>query len=251
MKITVKEAKSSGPALKEAKRALKGFYKDVDKAIDKFGYGLESFEKFKRDLEDDGFYELFGESTNVDNLDGLYDRVDRQIARIKKALSTTWTGFDISPETQGSWLCAILRVEGLDEAVGYKATAANEARSDKAMKIGPIKVTVDDPFKSYNGQTSLFVKIEVPLKDKSGDSWDRDTPIDMSDLKGNSLESILKRLYRTTIGTALFNADYVEILKDKYDFGTFAKWEEDMLADKAGINALKTEIKQRLESFKG
>ena len=126
----------------------------------------------------------------------------------------------------------------------------NESRSNKAMKVGPIKVTLDDPFKSYNDRASLFVKIEVPLKDKSSDPWDRDTSIDMSNLKGNGLESILKRLYRTLIGTVLFNADYVEILKDKYDFGTFAKWEEDMLADKASIDALKNEIKQRLESFK-
>lgn len=126
----------------------------------------------------------------------------------------------------------------------------NEARSNEVMKVGPIKVTVDDPFESYKDQVALFVKIEVPLKDKSGDPWDRETSIDMLDLKGNGLESILKRLYRTLIGTALFNADYTEILKDKYDFSTFAKWEEDMLADKASIDALKAEIKQRLESFK-
>lgn len=128
--------------------------------------------------------------------------------------------------------------------------AVNEARSNKAMKIGPIKVTVDDPFKSFDNQAHLFVKIEVPLKDKSGNPWDDDTSIGMHDLEGNRLEAILKRLYRKLMGTVLFNADYEEILKDKYDFGTFAKWEEDMLADKASIDALRAEIKQRLESFK-
>lgn len=127
----------------------------------------------------------------------------------------------------------------------------NEAKSSfKTMKVGPIDVTVEKPFKSYDNQAHLFVKIEVPLKDKSGDPWDDDTSIGMHDLEGNRLEATLKRLYRKLIGTVLFNADYVEILKDKYDFGTFAKWEEDMLADKAGIDALKNEIEQRLESFK-
>lgn len=127
----------------------------------------------------------------------------------------------------------------------------NEARSDKAMKIGPIKATLDDPFKTHSGRTALFVKIEIPLKDKSGDLWDNDTSVDMSDLKGNRLETALKSLYRKLIGTVLFNVDDEEILKGKYDFSTLAKWEADMLADKASIDVLKAEIKQRLESFKG
>ena len=127
----------------------------------------------------------------------------------------------------------------------------NEARSSyKTSKLGPIKATVDDPFESFSGRAALFVKIEVPLKDKSGDPWGSDTSVEMSDLEGNRLETILKRLYRKTIGMVLFNADYVEILKAKYDFGTFAKWEEEMLADSANIEALKAEIKKRLEDFK-
>lgn len=126
-----------------------------------------------------------------------------------------------------------------------------EARSSfKTMKVGPVDVTVEDPFKSYNNQAHLFIKLEVPLMDDRGEKWDRDTSVGKFELEGNRFEDILKSEYRQIIGTALFNANVVEILKDKYDFGTFAKWEEDMLADKAGIDALKAEIEQRLELFK-
>lgn len=127
----------------------------------------------------------------------------------------------------------------------------NEAKSSfKTMKVGPVDVTVEDPFKSYNNQAHVFIKLEVPLTDDRGEKWDRDTSIGKFELEGNRFEGILKSQYRQIIGTALFNANVVEILKDKYDFGAFAKWEEDMLADKAGIDALKNEVKQRLESFK-
>lgn len=127
----------------------------------------------------------------------------------------------------------------------------NEAKSSfKTMKVGPIKATVEDPFKSYDNQARLFIKLEVPLTDDRGEKWDRDTSVGKFELEGNRFEGILRSEYRQIIGTALFNANVVEILKDKYDFGTFAKWEEDMLADKAGIDALKAEIEQRLESFK-
>lgn len=127
----------------------------------------------------------------------------------------------------------------------------NEAKSSfKTMKVGPVDVTVEDPFKSYNNQTHVFIKLEVPLTDGRGEKWDHDTSVGTFELEGNRFEGILKSEYRQIIGTALFNANVVEILKDKYDFGTFAKWEEDMLTDKAGIDALKAEITQRLESFK-
>lgn len=127
-----------------------------------------------------------------------------------------------------------------------------EAKSDyKVMEVGPINIVVEEPFKSWDDHADLFIKLEVPLTDERGEKWDRDTPVGKFELEGNRFEDILKSQYRQIIGTALFNANAVEITKDKYDFSTFAKWEEEMLSDKVGIDALKAEVKQRLESFKG
>lgn len=127
-----------------------------------------------------------------------------------------------------------------------------EAKSDyKVMEVGPINITVEPPFQSFNDRVALFIKLEVPLTDERGEKWDRDTSVGKFELEGNRFENILKSQYRQIIGTALFNANVVEITKDKYDFSAFAKWEEEMLSDKAGIDALKAEIEKRLESFKG
>lgn len=126
-----------------------------------------------------------------------------------------------------------------------------EAKGDyKVMKVGPIDVTVEEPFKSWGDRTALFIELEVPLTDRRGEKWDRDTSIEAPELEDNRFEGILKSQYRQIIGTALFNANVVEIREDKYDFSAFAKWEKEMLADKAGIKALKDEIKKRLDSFK-
>lgn len=124
----------------------------------------------------------------------------------------------------------------------------NEARSSyKTFKIGPVKVRLEDTFSGHGG-TSIPLVVEVP---PGGEDWDCDTFVTKDILNGNKLANLLKEQYRIIIGTALFNANRDEIVKSKYDFNTFAKREEEMLADSANIEALKAEIKKRLEDFKG
>ena len=130
----------------------------------------------------------------------------------------------------------------------YLAQGKDEARNDyKTFKIGPVKVRLEGAFSGHGG-TSIPIAVEVP---PGGEAWDRDTFVTKDILNGNKLANLLKEQYRIIIGTALFNANRDEIVKDKYDFNTFAKREEEMLADSANIEALKAEIKKRLEDFEG
>lgn len=124
----------------------------------------------------------------------------------------------------------------------------NEARSSyKTFKIGPVKVRLEDTFSGHGG-TSIPLEVEVP---PGGEAWDRSTFVTKDILNGNKLANLLKEQYRIIIGTALFNANRDEIVKSKYDFSTFAKQEEEMLADSASIEALKAEIKKHFEEFEG
>lgn len=96
---------------------LKGFFSDVNSAIAKFGYGLESFDDFEEELEDAGYALLFTEDKNVDDLDDLYDEIDGKIAKIKSKLSTKWTGFDIDSDGEEEEIFVTLTVDDMGDQI--------------------------------------------------------------------------------------------------------------------------------------
>lgn len=94
---------------------LEDFYNDLSVVLDQSGYGLESFAEFEEELDNAGYAILFTEDKNVDDLDGLYDKIDRKIARIKRKLSPLWTDFDIDYYSEDEKIFVILSVDDLSE----------------------------------------------------------------------------------------------------------------------------------------
>ena len=96
---------------------LESFFDDVNAALDKFGYGVEYFEDFEGDLEDSGSTVLFTEDRDVDNLDALYDQIDRKISKIKRELSRKWEGFDIDSDGEDEEIYVTLTVDSLSDEI--------------------------------------------------------------------------------------------------------------------------------------
>ncbi len=94
---------------------LEDFYNDLSEVLDQNGYGLDSFAEFEEELDNAGYVILFTEDKNVNNLDGLYDKIDRKIARIKRKLSRRWTGFDIDYYSEDEEIFVTISVDDLSE----------------------------------------------------------------------------------------------------------------------------------------
>lgn len=124
MKMDIDEAKKilreAGIITESAKRLsalynLEEFFNDLNDILDQDGYRLNSFADFEDELDNAGYAILFTEGRDVDDLDGLYDKIDIKIAKIKRKLSRRWTDFDIDYYSEDEEIFVIVSVDDLGE----------------------------------------------------------------------------------------------------------------------------------------
>lgn len=124
----------------------------------------------------------------------------------------------------------------------------SEARADKLFKVGPVKIYVGEPFTSYNEKdVSVPIRVGVPMP---GDYREYKTYAQRGMLTGSGLETCIVERIRRMVGDILDEASLDDIGGKKYKLSMFASWEDGMLADKAGMDAVKAEITKRLDAFK-
>lgn len=124
----------------------------------------------------------------------------------------------------------------------------NEARASKAFKVGPVKIHVGEPFVSYNDKDiSVPIRVGVPMP---GDYREYETYAERNMLTGSKLEACIVARIRRMVGDILDGTDLDDIGGNKYKLSMFASWEDGLLADKAGMDAVKAEITKRLDAFK-
>lgn len=127
----------------------------------------------------------------------------------------------------------------------------NEARTDVTLKVGPVRIRVQGAY-SYQGNKArvIVVPMEATCVLPGNDAWGFDAYAHADMLKGNKLEAYLTEHVRQLAGDVLGSTKLDDIGKRKYSLSVFAGWEEGMLADSAGMAALKAEIKKRIDNFK-
>ena len=125
MKMNIDEAKKilkeAGLVTESIKMSpssnLEEFFNDLNSLLEQNGYGMESFDDFEEELEDAGYALLFTEEKDVDDLDALYDEIDRKIANIKRKLSRKWTGFDIDSDGEEEEIFITLTVDDMGDQI--------------------------------------------------------------------------------------------------------------------------------------
>lgn len=125
----------------------------------------------------------------------------------------------------------------------------NEARMSKVFKVGLVKIRLGEPFAFKEmGTISVPVRIGIPMP---GDYREYETYAERDTLTGGGLETRIVERIRRMVGDILDEASLDDIGGKKYKLSMFASWEDSMLADKAGMDAVKAEITRRLDAFKG
>jgi hypothetical protein len=135
-KMNIDEAmsviKEAGLSVKAAKKLaaddLAGFFADLNVVLERVGYDVEDFDEFEEELNDMGLAHLFNVASDDEydeweedhgSSEGYSDHyfaiAEKYIRKIKRELSSKWTGFDLDSDEDDTMIWVELHVDGMGD----------------------------------------------------------------------------------------------------------------------------------------